>query len=102
MNFDKNIVEKIKKTSTVLEDAGGPGESYVSLDNSRYPSNVIRPVVEYMTGNRVRYPGDLALGVKSISQFYKKLNEVSQTEEDKKYYSLELPGKSKKLFNDFD
>jgi hypothetical protein len=102
MKFDKNIVEKIKNAGTVLEE-GGMGETgYVSLDNTRYSSNVIRPVVEYMTGNKVRYPGDLALGVKSISEFYKKLNEVSQTKEEKKDYDLKLPGKPEKLFKDFD
>ena len=87
MALNKGIVDKIKSTDTVIEDFGGPGEGgYVSLDSSRYPIGVVAPVIEQMTGSRIRYPGDVALGVKSISHFYKKLSEVSQIGEGKTDY----------------
>ena len=69
MKFEKGILERIKTAEKIVE-----GPEYTLLDKARYPNGLVGNLVEFMTGRKPRYPGDIAFGVKEINSFYKALS----------------------------
>jgi len=81
MNLDRDTWEAVKNAKEVKEEP-----DYTTLDKAvRVSNKVLGYVVECMTGNKVRYPGDIAFGVRSISEFYKKLRGSEEKSERLSY-----------------
>ena len=72
---NERILDTIKSAERVKED---PYYTAIDTPSGRavYPNSVIRPVVEETTGYKTSMPGDIAIGVGEIKEFYSKLKGI--------------------------